>query len=173
MKNLQTMKHSVQKGFTLIELMIVVAIIGILAALAIPAYSDYTIKAKISEAASLTGAMKAAVEVYYSEQGDLPDFTSYANSQEAYDDLGVASNFTGKYASSVKLGTGAKATPSVMGSAGTIEVVIHGFKPDSNPLNGAKVLYIPDASAANITWSVGTNIGRSTEEIPQKYLPKT
>jgi len=69
MKNLQTIKQSVQKGFTLIELMIVVAIIGILAALAIPAYTDYTIKSRVSEGASLVGAAKTAMEVYWSENG--------------------------------------------------------------------------------------------------------
>jgi len=63
MKNLNVV-HNVQKGFTLIELMIVVAIIGILAALAIPAYSDYTIKAKVSEGASLSGAAKTAVDIF-------------------------------------------------------------------------------------------------------------
>ncbi len=58
-----------QKGFTLIELMIVVAIIGILAAVAIPAYSDYTRKARFSEVVSLTGSFKTAVELCVSEQG--------------------------------------------------------------------------------------------------------
>ena len=56
------MKKNLQKGFTLIELMIVVAIIGILAAVAIPAYSNYTAKAKFSEVVSLTGALKTGVE---------------------------------------------------------------------------------------------------------------
>ena len=71
MKNLQTMKQNVQKGFTLIELMIVVAIIGILAAIAIPAYTDYTIKSRIAEGASLMGKSKTALEVYWSENGTL------------------------------------------------------------------------------------------------------
>ena len=71
MKNLQTMKHSVQKGFTLIELMIVVAIIGILAAIAIPAYTDYTIKSRVSEGASLVASAKTAMEVYWSENGSV------------------------------------------------------------------------------------------------------
>ena len=60
---------NVQKGFTLIELMIVVAIIGILAAVAIPAYQDYTKKARFSEVISLTGAYKTAVELCIQDQG--------------------------------------------------------------------------------------------------------
>ena len=55
------MKRSLQKGFTLIELMIVVAIIGILAAVALPAYQDYTVRAKVTEGVSLAGSAKTAV----------------------------------------------------------------------------------------------------------------
>ena len=78
MKNLQTMKHNIQKGFTLIELMIVVAIIGILAAIAIPAYTDYTIKSRVSEGASLVGSAKTAMEVYWSENGTMAGPTGAA-----------------------------------------------------------------------------------------------
>jgi type IV pilus assembly protein PilA len=56
-----SMKRSIQKGFTLIELMIVVAIIGILAAVALPAYQDYTVRAKVTEGLSMAGAAKLAV----------------------------------------------------------------------------------------------------------------
>ena len=63
MKNLQQMKKSVQKGFTLIELMIVVAIIGILAAVALPAYQTYTASAQFSEVTSAAGGLKTAIEV--------------------------------------------------------------------------------------------------------------
>ncbi len=62
----------IQKGFTLIELMIVVAIIGILAAIAIPAYQDYTIRAQVSEGLSLASDIKAGVAEYMAQTGDWP-----------------------------------------------------------------------------------------------------
>jgi type IV pilus assembly protein PilA len=90
-----------QKGFTLIELMIVVAIIGILAAIAIPAYQDYTIRAQVSEGMTLAAAAKAAISETYSNSGDAP-----ANRQEA----GMSNNATdteGKYVTSVQVNSAA------------------------------------------------------------------
>lgn len=66
------MLKTVQKGFTLIELMIVVAIIGILAAIAIPAYQDYTIRAQVTEGMNLAAAVKAEVAEYYAQNGQWP-----------------------------------------------------------------------------------------------------
>ena len=66
------MKATLQKGFTLIELMIVVAIIGILAAVALPAYQDYTKRTHVSEGLTLAGGAKASVTEYYSSQGKFP-----------------------------------------------------------------------------------------------------
>ena len=68
---MQKSKHT-QKGFTLIELMIVVAIIGILAAIAIPAYQDYTIRAKMTEALTLASSAKTSVSEFYISQGSMP-----------------------------------------------------------------------------------------------------
>ena len=66
------MKRTMQKGFTLIELMIVVAIIGILAAIALPAYQDYTKRTHVSEGLTLAGGAKASVTEYFSSQGNFP-----------------------------------------------------------------------------------------------------
>jgi type IV pilus assembly protein PilA len=79
------MNAHVQKGFTLIELMIVVAIIGILAAVAIPAYQDYTIRAKMTEAMSVASQAKTAVSEYYVSQGSMPDDQTEAGFDAAAD----------------------------------------------------------------------------------------
>jgi len=85
-----------QQGFTLIELMIVVAIIGILAAIAIPAYQDYTIRAQVSEGLNLTGACKAAVTEYYQDQGVFPADNATAG-------LEAKGNIKGKYTDQVEV----------------------------------------------------------------------
>ena len=83
-----------QQGFTLIELMIVVAIIGILAAIAIPAYQDYTIRAQVSEGLSLAGGAKAAVSEFTMDTGRFPSDNDTAG-------LSASSTIQGKYVSSV------------------------------------------------------------------------
>jgi type IV pilus assembly protein PilA len=70
--------QKVQQGFTLIELMIVVAIIGILAAIAIPAYQDYTIRAKITEGIGLAAAGKTSISEYYTSRGTMPSTAALA-----------------------------------------------------------------------------------------------
>ncbi|MDD5478649.1 pilin [Rhodoferax sp.] len=70
------MKRSMQKGFTLIELMIVVAIIGILAAVALPAYQDYTVRAKVTEVILAASGGKVAVAEFYQVNGAFPASTS-------------------------------------------------------------------------------------------------
>lgn len=88
---------AIQKGFTLIELMIVIAIIGILAVIALPAYQDYTARAQVSEAFALAEGQKAAVVEYYADKGAYPSSNAAA---------GVAdkAKITGKYVNEVAIG---------------------------------------------------------------------
>ena len=72
MKTYHRAQRATQQGFTLIELMIVVAIIGILAAVAIPAYQDYTVRAKVTEAMNIAAGAKTAVAEYYQSEGSWP-----------------------------------------------------------------------------------------------------
>jgi type IV pilus assembly protein PilA len=88
-----------QQGFTLIELMIVVAIIGILAAIAIPAYQDYTIRAQVSEGLNLSGGAKAAVTEFFQDRGSMPADNSEAG-------LALPGEIAGKYVTQVEVVNG-------------------------------------------------------------------
>ncbi|ENV9276857.1 pilin, partial [Neisseria gonorrhoeae] len=91
--------NTLQKGFTLIELMIVIAIVGILAAVALPAYQDYTARAQVSEAILLAEGQKSAVTEYYLNNGEWPK-----NNDEA--GVASASTIKGKYVESVTVANG-------------------------------------------------------------------
>ncbi|HFC2121304.1 TPA: pilin [Neisseria gonorrhoeae] len=91
--------NTLQKGFTLIELMIVIAIVGILAAVALPAYQDYTARAQVSEAILLAEGQKSAVTEYYLNHGEWPENNSAAG-------VASASEIKGKYVESVTVEKG-------------------------------------------------------------------
>ncbi|HEZ6242082.1 TPA: pilin [Neisseria meningitidis] len=92
--------NTLQKGFTLIELMIVIAIVGILAAVALPAYQDYTARAQVSEAILLAEGQKSAVTEYYLNHGEWPANNSSAGVATS------ASDIKGKYVEKVEVANG-------------------------------------------------------------------
>jgi type IV pilus assembly protein PilA len=142
------MKKNVQKGFTLIELMIVVAIIAILAAIAIPAYQDYTIRSQVSEGLSLADASKTALAEYYSNYGDFP--TSQASAG-----LPAANTITGNYVKQV----------DATASKGQIQIT-YGNKANSK-INGTILILSSATTAGSTTWKC-----KSTTVDP-KYLPSS
>ncbi|ENW9867478.1 pilin, partial [Neisseria gonorrhoeae] len=91
--------NTLQKGFTLIELMIVIAIVGILAAVALPAYQDYTARAQVSEAILLAEGQKSAVTEYYLNHGKWPADNGAAG-------VASASEIKGKYVQKVEVNNG-------------------------------------------------------------------
>jgi type IV pilus assembly protein PilA len=152
-------KQQAQKGFTLIELMIVVAIIGILAAVAIPAYQDYTVKAKLQEATSLSAPHRTAMGVACSE-GNL--FPAAASTTNALLGLETATSYAGKYTTSID-------TASTSATAGTVTIVLKAI--GSSVAAGDTIIYTANCSASGTGWTVsgsGTNFGAGG-----KFLPKS
>lgn len=109
-------KQQAQKGFTLIELMIVVAIIGILAAVAIPAYSDYTAKAQASEVFVMMDGLKTKVE------GELASGACPANAAAAVGDIAKASDIKGKYVISATIAGTAPACTAAIATLNTADI---------------------------------------------------
>ncbi len=101
----------IQKGFTLIELMIVVAIIGILAAVALPAYQDYTVRSRVTEGLGLAEAAKVAVSESFQSSGVVPTTNAAA---------GLAAATTTKYVTSIVVGGGGVITITYNTAAGAI-----------------------------------------------------
>jgi type IV pilus assembly protein PilA len=163
--------NRVQKGFTLIELMIVVAIIGILAAIAIPAYQDYTIRSQVSEGLTLAGAAKAAVAETFSQTGAPPANRTQAGMS------GTATDTSGKYVQSVEV------------TNGTI-TVMYGHEANAKITDATLALTPYETADASVAWKcgasnapfgaelLGTNSAGATPaavgttSVLDKYLPK-
>ena len=138
------MKINTQKGFTLIELMITVAIVGILAAVALPAYQDYTIRAQVAEGLTLADGAKVVVAEYHANHGTFPN----NNTDAGY------SGATGKYVSSTDIGTNG------------IIVATFGNQANTTLTNaGGTITLEPTATTeGNLSWKCGSNLDK-------KYVP--
>ncbi len=132
----------IQQGFTLIELMIVVAIIGILAAIALPAYQDYANRAKVSELVVAADACKTSVTEVYASGGTLPGNITDAG----------CSDVPTRYVASL-----------AVGASGVVTVTARSI---SDGINGLLLVFTPAATSGTLNWSCNTST------IPSKYLPQ-
>ena len=143
---------SLQKGFTLIELMIVVAIIGILAAVALPAYQDYVARSQMAEALTLASGPKVAISEVFAQNGTCPT--------NGTSGIAAATDIKGKYVDSVTTG----GTASDAGGC-TIEALISSTTA-SKGIQGKKLtLTLSNADK-------GSNVWTCTTDALQKYAPK-
>ena len=164
----------VQKGFTLIELMIVVAIIGILAAVAIPAYSDYVTKAKLSKVSGIVQPLQLAVAMYYQEQGSFVNAAGVSGAPGgAWTSLGISTSptLTAEVSAINMTACAAPCDGSVTAAKNTIVVTIQGVKAGS--IDGNTVTYEPTAGASAMTWTQTCQMvapGTSIDPIMKKYF---
>ncbi|MGN6846352.1 pilin [Neisseria sp. P0021.S007] len=155
---------AIQKGFTLIELMIVIAIIGILAVIALPAYQDYTARAQVSEAISLMEGQKSAVVEYYADKGAWPT----SNTQAGIADKG---SIKGKYVDEVEIGANGVITAKMKAA----DV--------NNEIKGKTVSLTPTATTTTGSGTSATTTGNgsftwtcksgTTNGVDPKFLPSS
>jgi type IV pilus assembly protein PilA len=137
----------VQQGFTLIELMIVVAIIGILAAVALPAYQDYTARAQASEGSTLADGVKKELELSFSQDKLCP------SNATATDSLAAAASIKGKYVASVATA----GTPSSTG--GCTVTVTFASSNVATGVSGKKIEYTMVQENNTTSWTCKTDLG--------------
>lgn len=146
----------IQQGFTLIELMIVVAIIGILAAIAIPAYQDYTIRAQVSEGLNLAAGAKTAISEFVMDRGAWPATQALAG-------LPPANTITGNYVSSV-----------TMGANGVVTVAYSNVAPQraNSTINGLNLVLTPStAGGGSVEWDCRTGGTVDAKHRPSSCRP--
>jgi type IV pilus assembly protein PilA len=159
------MLKQVQKGFTLIELMIVVAIIGILAAIAIPAYQNYTIRAQVTEGLSLADGWKTGIAEFYAQNGVFPSGSSTTGSATQ---IIAAGTTTGKYVNGVSVAAGGQI------------VILYGLQANQK-INGLTLDISPGLSGNNdVVWvcgkagnpaSLASAPVADASTVPVQYLP--
>jgi len=150
------MKRSLQKGFTLIELMIVVAIIGILAAVALPAYQDYMVRAKVSEVILAGSSGRTAVAETYSQKGTMALSAASMGVQDQQSKYVASVSYTGTSATVGDIIVTTAATTSGLPAAAAGKVVI---------LRGTA-----NTATGQVGWQCG---GAATDPVPAKYLPSS
>ena len=138
-----------QRGFTLIELMIVVAIIGILAAVAIPQYQDYTVKAKLSKSATYVSPFKTAIVVFLQENGNVTSLTT-----NNWTSLGMSTPSATPEVTTVALGNG----------NGVVTITLAAIK--TGTIDGTTVGFTPTAGASAVTWGVSRT---STQPVVKNF----
>ncbi|HEZ7227951.1 TPA: pilin [Neisseria meningitidis] len=159
--------NTLQKGFTLIELMIVIAIVGILAAVALPAYQDYTARAQVSEAILLAEGQKSAVTEYYLNHGEWPANNSSAG-------VASASDIKGKYVQSVTVANGV-ITAQMASSNVNKEIKDKKLSLWAKRQDGSVKWFCgqPVTRAAADSDDVAAANGKTADNINTKHLPST